>query len=94
MPAYREFVAIYEVIVVLWRSTQTVFPGVSLVVPEYESIQMMISAQMFTGQRVVVVRHFGTVTFLTPFFYVWNIGETLSARWRIPLLWESSLRFL
>ena len=69
------------------------FTGVTLVVPEYESSRMMISAQMFTGQRVVVVRHCVTVAFLTLFFCVRNVGDTLSARWRIPMLWEISLRF-
>ena len=93
VPALSEFFAICEVIVVLWRSTQTVFTGVTIVVPEYESSRMMISAQMFTGQRVVVVRHCVTVAFLTLFFCVRNIGETLSARWRIPMPWETSLRF-
>ena len=44
----------------------------SRVVPEYDSSQMMISAQMRTGQRVVVVRHCVTVVFLTPFFCVRN----------------------
>ena len=55
---------------------------------------MMISAHMFTGQRVVVVRHCVTVAFLTPFFCVRNVGETLSDRRRIPLSWESYLRFI
>ena len=75
-------------------STQTVFTGVLRVVPEYESSRMMISAQMRTGQRFVVVRHCVTVAFLTPFFCVRNVGDTLSDRWRIPLSWENSLRFL
>ena len=44
------------------------FTRVSRVVPEYESSRMMISAQMCTRQRVVVVRHSVTVLFLTPFF--------------------------
>ena len=56
------------------------FTGVSHVVPEYESSQMMISAQMRTGQRVVVVQHYVTVAFLTRFYCVRNIEETLSAR--------------
>ena len=77
-----------------WSSTQTVFTSVSRVVPEYESSRMMISAQMRTGQRVVAVHHCVTVAFLTPFFRVRNFGETLSARWRIPMPWESSLCFL
>ena len=73
-----------------WSSTQTVFTGVSRVVPEYESSQMMIFAHMCTGQKVVAVRHCVTVAFLTLFFCVRNVKETLSARWRIPLSWESS----
>ena len=62
----------------------------SRVVPEYESSRMMISAQMLTGQRVVAVRHCVNVAFLTPFFCLRNFRETLSARWSIPLSWESS----
>ena len=69
------------------------FTGVSRVVPEYESSRMMIYAQMRTGQRVVAVRHYVTVAFLTPFFCVQNVGEILSARWRIPLLWEGFSAF-
>ena len=53
------------------------FTGVSCAVPEYESSKMMISAQMRTGQGVVDVHHCVTVAFLTPFFYVRNVGETL-----------------
>ena len=85
---------ICEMIVVFWRSTQTVFTGVSHIVTEYKSSLMMIYAQMRTGKRVVVVRHYVTLSFLTPFFCVRNVRETLSARRRIPLSWESSLRFL
>ena len=54
--------------------------GVSRVVPEYESSQMMISAHMRTVQRVVAIRHFINVEFLTPFFCVRNARDTLSAR--------------
>ena len=53
------------------------FTGVSLVIPEYESIRMMISAQMRTGQRVVAVHYCVTVAFFTPFLCVWNVRETL-----------------
>ena len=35
------------------------FTGVTLVIPEYDSSRTMISAQIFTGQRVLVVRHCG-----------------------------------
>ena len=87
MPALSEFFFICEVIVVLCRSAQTVFTGVTLVVPEYDSSRTMIYAQMFTGQRVVVVRHCVTVSFLTLFFCVRNVGETFSAIRRIPLSW-------
>ena len=75
-------------------TNQCMFTGVSLVVPEYESSRIMISTQMCTEKRVVVVRHCVTVAVLTPFFFVHNGGETLSARWRIPLSWDNSLRFL
>ena len=51
------------------------FTGVTLVVPEYESSRTMISAQMFTGQRVVVVRHCVTVVFLTPFSVCGMLGR-------------------
>ena len=51
------------------------FTGVLRVNPEYESSRMMISAQMCTGQRVVVVRHCVNVEFLTPFFCVRNMGR-------------------
>ena len=44
------------------------FTGVSRVVSEYESSQMMIVAHMHTRQGVVAVRHCVTVEFLTPFF--------------------------
>ena len=44
VPTLSEFVVICEVIVVFLRSTQIMFTGVSSVGPEYESIQMMISA--------------------------------------------------
>ena len=49
VPALSEFVVICEVIVIFWRSNQTVFTGVSRVVPEYESSRMMISTHMRTG---------------------------------------------
>ena len=39
------------------------FTVVARVVLEYESSQMMIYAQMHTGQRVVAVHHFVTVAF-------------------------------
>ena len=90
----RDLVVMWEVIAVFWCSTQTVFTGVSRIVPGYEFIRMMIYTQVRTGKRVVVVHHFVTVAFLNPFFWVRNVGETLSARWRIPLLCESSRHFL
>ena len=63
------------------------FTGATLVVPEYESSWKMISDQMFTGQRVVIVRHCVTVAFLTPFFCVRNVGETLLVNeWRYTSL--------
>ena len=94
VPDLSEFFVICEVIVVFKSSTQNVFTGVSHVVPEYESNRMMNFAHMRTRQRVVVVRHCVTVAFLTLFFCVRNVGETLSARWMIPLSWDNSLRFL
>ena len=63
--------------------------GVSHVVPGYDSSMSMISAQMHTGQRFVVVRHCVTVEFLTPFFCVRNVGYILSARWEDPtIVWK------
>ena len=59
------------------------FTSVSQVVPEYDSSRMMIYAQMRTGERVVVVRQCVTVAFLTSFFCVWNVGETLQKTQRI-----------
>ena len=49
VPDLIALVVFLEVIVVFLRSTQTVFTGVSRVVPEYESNWMMISAHMRTG---------------------------------------------
>ena len=49
--------------------------GVSRVVPEVVYIQMMISAQMRTGQRVVVVYHCVTVAFLTRFSVCGMLGR-------------------
>ena len=40
---------IWEVIVLFWLSTHTVFDAVSRAVTVYESSQMMISTQMRTG---------------------------------------------
>ena len=56
------------------------FTDVSRVVPGYESSGMMISAQMLTENRVLVVPYFVTVVFLTSFFCVRNVGETLLAK--------------
>ena len=67
-------------IAVLWCSTQTVFTVVSHVVPGYESSMMIISAHIRIGHIFLVVRYCVTVAFLTPFFCVQNIGDTLSAR--------------
>ena len=63
----------------------TVSTGVSHVVPGYESSLMIIYAQMRTSQRFVIVRHCVTLAFLKPFFCVRNVGDTLLARWRIPM---------
>ena len=80
VPDLRYLVVMWEVIVVFWNSTQTMFTGVSRVVTDYDSSQMMIYSHMCTGQMVVAVRHCVTMEFLTPFLYVRNVGETLSAR--------------
>ena len=93
VPDLSDLVVMWEAIVFL-SSIQTVFTGVSLVVPEYESSWMIISAQMRTRYRVVDFRHCVTVAFLYPFFCVRNSGETLLARWRVPLPWEILRRFL
>ena len=67
LPALSELVVVFEVIILFLSSTQTVFTGVSHVVPEYEPSRMIISAQMRTGQRVVAVRHCVTVGFYPRF---------------------------
>ena len=67
-------------IVVFLSFSQTVFTVLSRVVPGYESSGMMISAQMLTENRVLVVPYFVTVVFLTSFFCVRNVGETLLAK--------------
>ena len=85
VPDIMDLVVILEVIAVWWFSTQTVFAGVSPDVPGYESSQMMISAQMRTGKSFVVVCRCVNVAFLNPFFWVPNVGDTLSSRWRILL---------
>ena len=94
VPDLRDLVIIWEVSAVFWCSNQTVLTVVSRVVTRYESSQMMIYAQMSTGQRVVVVRHCVTAEFLTPFFYGRNVGENSSSRWGIPLLCENLRSFL
>ena len=48
VPELRDLVVIWEVIAVLWCSTQTLFNGLSHVVPEYEYSWMMISDQIRT----------------------------------------------
>ena len=94
VPDLRYLVVIWEVISVLWCSTQTAFTGVSRVVSGYGSCMMIISAQMQTRNSFVVVLHCVTVAFFSMFFWVWNAGDNLSSRCRIPLLCVISQRFL
>ena len=70
------------------------FTSVSHVVPGYEPRMAMISSHMRTGQRFLVVQHCSTVAFLTVFLCVQNVGDILSARWRIPLACVSSQNLL
>ena len=49
---------------------------------------------MRTNHRFLVVRYCITVAFFTPFFLVWNIGDTLSSRCSILLSCGISRRFL
>ena len=80
VPDLRDLVFIWDVISVLWWSTQTVFTGVSCVDTGYESCLIMIYAQMSIGQRFVLVYHCVTMAFLTPFLCVRNVGDNLSDR--------------
>ena len=82
VPSLSDFVVICEVIVVLQRSTQTVFTGVSRVVPEYVSIWMMISAQMRTGQMVVVVLHLADKVSLTFHTQKNRVKNATVTQWR------------
>ena len=90
----RDSVVIWYVIAVWWWSTQTMFTSVSHVVPGYVSSLMMISAQMRIRQSFVVICHCVTVAFLTLFLLVQKVGDTLSARCRIPFSCGSSWPFL
>ena len=65
MPDLSDLVAIWDVIVVLWFFTHTVFTGVLSDKPGYESSFVTMSAQNCTGQRRFTVRHWFTVAFLT-----------------------------
>ena len=78
--ALIELVVICQVIVVFGSSIQTVFTGVSRVVPEYKFSQIIIYTQMRNGQRVVAVHNCVNVAFLSPFFCVRNVRETKSTR--------------
>ena len=76
MPELRYLILIWDVIVVLWFSTHTVFNGVSSDVTGYEYSLVMILAQIRTGQRCFTVCHWVTVAFLTPLLCVQNFGNT------------------
>ena len=94
VPDLSDLVVILDIIVVLWFVTHTVFTGVLYYKPRYEYSLMKMSALTCTRQRCFPVRHWVTVAFLTPFLCVLNVNETLSARFRRPLLCGSSRRFL
>ena len=87
-------VFIWEVIDVFWWFIQTFFSGVSPVATGYESSMVIIYAQMWIGQRFVVILHCITVGFFTPFFWVRNVEDTLSSICMIPLSCGSSWSFL
>ena len=75
-----------------WSSTQTVFTGVSRVVPEYESSRMMIFPRCAPG-RGLWLSDIVSLWRFNPVFYVRNVEETLSARWRILRSWEKFAAF-
>ena len=86
MPELRNLIFIWDVIVVLWFYTHTVFTGVSSDDPGYDSSLVMMSTQDLTGHRCFPVSFWVTVEFFTPLFCVLNLGDTLSARCMQPLL--------
>ena len=86
VPDISDMFVIWDVIVVLWFYTHTVFTGLSSDDPRYESSLVTMYAQNCTGQRCFLFRHWITVVFLTPFFCVLNVGDNLYARCRRLLL--------
>ena len=68
--------------------------GVLSYVTGYGCSLVMMSDHICTGSLCLPVRHWVTVSFLTPLFFVLDVGETLSSRWMIPLLCVSSSSFL
>ena len=57
MPDLSELVVIWDVIVVLWFSTHTVFTGVSSDDPGYEYSLVNMSVHTFNGQRCLPIHH-------------------------------------
>ena len=94
MTDLSDLVVIWDVIVVLWYSTHTMFTGVSSDDPGHKYSLVKIYAQTCTGQRCFLVCHWVTVAFLTPFFCIMNVRDNLYARCRHPLLCGISLCFL
>ena len=94
VPDPRNLIVIWDVIVVLWFPTHTVFTGVLSDVLGYYSSLLMISAQTCTSKRCLPVHYWITVAFLTPFLCVQNSRDTLSARCIQPLLCSRLRRFL
>ena len=62
------------------------FTGVLYNVTGYESIHVMILAQICTGQRCLPVCHWVTVALLMPFLCARNVGDALSVMCMQPLL--------
>ena len=94
VPDLSDLVVIWDVIVVLWFYTHTVFTGGSSNDRGYESSIVTISTHTCIGQRCLHVRHLVTMAFLNPSFCILNVGKTFSARCIHPLLCISSRRFL
>ena len=76
---------IWDVIIDFDLYTQYVLTGVLSGVYGYDYNLEMISPNICTRQRCLTICHWFTVSFLVPFFCVWNIGKTLYIMWTRPL---------
>ena len=76
----RNLIVIWDVLVVLWFSTHTVFTGLSSDEPGYNSSLAMMPSHTCTGYGCFPVHQWVSVEFLTLFFCILNGGENLSVR--------------